>query len=100
MVFSNEPSFYGKDEFGMRIENTMFIRQDNCNKPCYAFEQLVYIPYESKLIKPEMLTEEQMSWLKDYYKMVEKFVIPELKARNDSRAIKWLTDRTNVIFSA
>lgn len=42
----------------------------------------------------------QMSWLKDYYKMVEKFVIPELNARNDTRAIKWLTDRTNVIFSA
>lgn len=96
MVFSNEPSFYGKDEFGMRIENTMFIRKDNCDKPCYAFEQLVYIPYESKLIKPEMLTADQVFWLKNYYKMVEEYVIPELKAMNDSRAVKWLTDRTNV----
>uniref|UniRef100_A0A8W8KR48 Peptidase M24 C-terminal domain-containing protein n=1 Tax=Magallana gigas TaxID=29159 RepID=A0A8W8KR48_MAGGI len=77
---------------------TRCVRQDNCNKPCYAFEQLVYIPYESKLIKPEMLTKSQVSWLKDYYKMVEKLVIPELNARNDTRAIKWLTDRTNTFF--
>lgn len=40
----------------------------------------------------------QASWLKDYYKMVEKLVIPELNARNDTRAIKWLTDRTNTFF--
>lgn len=40
----------------------------------------------------------QVSWLKDYYKMVEKLVIPELNARNDTRAIKWLTDRTNIFF--
>lgn len=26
----------------------------------------------------------QVSWLKDYYKMVEKLVIPELNARNDT----------------
>lgn len=53
----------------------------------------------------------QVSWLKDYYKMVEKLVvpelnamveklvIPELNARNDTRAFKWLTDRTNTFFS-
>lgn len=40
----------------------------------------------------------QVAWLKDYYKMVEKLVIPELNARNDTSAIKWLTDRTNTFF--
>ncbi|XP_078325608.1 xaa-Pro aminopeptidase ApepP-like [Crassostrea virginica] len=95
MVFSNEPSFYGKGEFGMRIENTMFITKDECDTPCYSFEQLVYLPYESKLIKHEMLTTEQISWLKDYYDMVEKLVIPELKAKNDTRALRWLKERTH-----
>lgn len=55
---------------------------------------------KKRIFRESIFLFKQMSWLKDYYKMVEKFVIPELKARNDSRAIKWLTDRTNVIFSA
>ncbi|XP_048774945.2 uncharacterized protein LOC125679619 [Ostrea edulis] len=98
MVFSNEPSFYGKGEFGMRVENTMLIIRGNCNKPCYRFEQLVFVPYESNLIKPELLTADQISWLKDYYKMVDELVTPQLEAKNISKAVKWLKDRINVDF--
>ncbi|XP_056013188.1 uncharacterized protein LOC125679618 isoform X3 [Ostrea edulis] len=98
MVFSNEPSFYGKGEFGMRVENTMLIVRGNCNKPCYRFEQLVFVPYESNLIKPELLTADQISWLKDYYKMVDKLVTPQLEAKNISKAVKWLKDRIHVDF--
>ncbi|XP_061185017.1 xaa-Pro aminopeptidase ApepP-like [Saccostrea echinata] len=98
MVFSNEPSFYGKGEFGMRIENTMLIIKGNCSEPCYAFEQLVFLPYESKLIKPELLTDDQISWLKDYYTMVDKLVTPQLGANNDTNALKWLKERTNLEF--
>ncbi|XP_062606883.1 xaa-Pro aminopeptidase 1-like [Saccostrea cucullata] len=98
MVFSNEPSFYGKGEFGMRIENTMLIVNGSCLKPCYAFEQLVFLPYESKLIKPELLTVDQFSWLKDYYKMIDKLVTPQLEAINDNNALNWLKDRINVDF--
>lgn len=59
-----------------------------------------YQMVKKRIFRESIFLFKQMSWLKDYYEMVEKFVIPELKARNDSRAIKWLTDRTNVIFSA
>uniref|UniRef100_K1RPT8 Xaa-Pro aminopeptidase 2 n=1 Tax=Magallana gigas TaxID=29159 RepID=K1RPT8_MAGGI len=95
MVFSNEPSFYGKGEFGMRLENTMFITTGQCEKPCFAFRQLVFLPYEPNLIKPELFSDHQKSWLKDYHGMIEQLVIPQLQARNDSTAIAWLLNRTN-----
>lgn len=98
MVFSNEPSFYGKGEFGMRLENTMFITTGQCEKPCFAFRQLVFLPYEPNLIKPELFSDDQKSWLKDYYRMIEQLVVPQLQARNDSTAIAWLLNRTNVTF--
>lgn len=38
---------------------------------------------------------QQILWLKDYYDMVEKLVIPELKVKNDTRALRWLKERTH-----
>ncbi|XP_062586823.1 xaa-Pro aminopeptidase 2-like [Saccostrea cucullata] len=98
MIFSNEPSFYSEGEFGMRLENTMFITKADGGKHCYAFEQLVLIPYEFNLIKTELLSTEQISWLKDYYKTVDKLVTPHLEAKNDSVALKWFKDRINADF--
>ena len=42
------------------FENVLL--QGNCNEPCYKFEQLVYVPYESNLIKRELLTADQVTY--------------------------------------
>lgn len=34
--------------------------QGQCEKPCFAFRQLVFLPYEPNLIKPELFSDHQV----------------------------------------
>lgn len=34
--------------------------QGQCEKPCFVFRQLVFLPYEPNLIKPELFSDDQV----------------------------------------
>ena len=47
MIVSNEPGYYEKDKFGIRIENLIYVKEKN-NK--LSFENLTMAPIEKDLI--------------------------------------------------
>ena len=53
MILSNEPGYYKKGKFGIRIENLIFIKK---NKSGMEFDNLTYAPIDKSLIVKELLS--------------------------------------------
>ena len=56
MILSNEPGFYKKNDFGIRIENLVFIKKI---KSKLLFENLTMAPIDIDLINFKMLDKEE-----------------------------------------
>ncbi|WP_065094786.1 MULTISPECIES: aminopeptidase P family protein [unclassified Wolbachia] len=70
MILSNEPGYYIPGEYGIRIENLMYVdRQEN---GFLNFKQLTSIPYDRRLIDVQMLTKDEIEWINDYHRFVYK----------------------------
>ena len=67
MVVSNEPGYYEKNSFGIRIENLIYVKKQNKKK---YFENLTMAPIDKELIVKSMLNENEKIWLNDYHKKV------------------------------
>jgi len=65
MIISNEPGYYKKGRFGIRIENLIYIKKNK-------FEELTMAPIEKELIKKDLLSKKEISWLNKYHALVEK----------------------------
>jgi Xaa-Pro aminopeptidase len=83
MILSNEPGFYKKGYFGIRIENLVFVKKLR-NK--LFFENLTLAPIEKELINYKLLTSFEKNYLFKYhmniYSKISKYL--NLKER------KWL----------
>ena len=83
MILSNEPGYYKKDNFGIRIENLIFVKK---NKNNLFFENLTLAPIEKELIDYKILTSFEKNYLFKYhlevYSKISKYL--NLKER------KWL----------
>ena len=64
MILSNEPGFYKKGQYGIRIENLVFIKKDKQN---IFFENLTLAPIEKDLINYDLLTKEEKNYLFKYH---------------------------------
>ena len=53
MILSNEPGYYKKDKFGIRIENLIYVKK---NKNKLYFENLTLAPIDKDLINYDLLT--------------------------------------------
>ena len=71
MVVSNEPGFYKKNKYGIRIENLVLTRKRQSQ---HYFETLTVAPLEPKLIDYKLLTSIERKWLKNYHSKVFKSV--------------------------
>ena len=69
MIVSNEPGYYEKDKFGIRIENLVYVKS---NKKSLAFENLTMVPIEKDLIVKDKLNRNEKKWLNDYHQTVFK----------------------------
>ena len=67
MVISNEPGYYEKDNFGIRIENLIYIKKKRNKK---VFENLTLAPIEKELIDINLLNIKEKNWINDYHKKV------------------------------
>ncbi len=81
MVLSNEPGYYKKDKFGIRIENLIFVNKIKRN---IFFENLTLVPIEKELINQNLLTTSEKDYLLKYhlkvYSMISKYL--NLNERN------------------
>ncbi len=83
MILSNEPGFYKKNNFGIRIENLVFVKKI---RKKIIFENLTLVPIERELINYKLLSPAEKSYLfkyhMDVYSKISKYL--NLKER------KWL----------
>ena len=63
MILSNEPGYYKKNEFGIRIENLIYIKK---NKNKLLFKNLTLAPIDKDLINFDLLTNDEKSYLWEY----------------------------------
>ncbi len=64
MILSNEPGYYKKNSFGIRIENLVFVKKKNKN---IFFENLTLVPIEKELINYDMLDNSEKDYLFKYH---------------------------------
>ena len=83
MVLSNEPGYYKKDKFGIRIENLIFVKR---NKKDIFFENLTFAPIEKELINYKLLTSLEKNYLFKYHMNIYSKISQYL----DSNERKWL----------
>ena len=67
MVLSNEPGYYEKEKFGIRIENLIYVKK--AKKKTY-FENLTLVPIEKDLIDKTLLNKNEIRWVNDYHRKV------------------------------
>jgi len=83
MVLSNEPGYYKKNKFGIRIENLVYINQ--VRKKLF-FKNLTLVPIEKDLINFSLLTHRERIYLFNYHFEVYSKISPFLN-RSEKR---WL----------
>ena len=64
MILSNEPGFYKKNKFGIRIENLLYVRKE-LNK--LIFENLTLAPIDNNLINFKILNDQEKNYLFKYH---------------------------------
>tara|TARA_B110000881_G_C18216840_1_gene337029 strand:- start:58 stop:555 length:498 start_codon:yes stop_codon:yes gene_type:complete len=64
MILSNEPGYYKKNHFGIRIENLVYTNQIK-NK--LSFENLTFAPIEKDLINYKLLNKIEKNYLFKYH---------------------------------
>ena len=67
MILSNEPGYYEKNKFGIRIENLIYVKKKNEKK---YFENLTMAPIDRELIDKNLLNKNEKKWLNNYHRKV------------------------------
>ena len=83
MILSNEPGYYKKDKFGIRIENLVYVKKIGRK---LSFENLTLAPIEKELINFNLLTKQEKNYLFNYHFKVYSKISPFLN-KNEK---KWL----------
>ncbi len=78
MIVSNEPGYYKKGVFGIRIENLVYVKKNK-------FEELTIAPIEKDLISKKILNKAEIKWINNYHRKVKKSLsrFMSLKERTD-----------------
>ena len=69
MILSNEPGYYKKGKFGLRIENLVYIKKE---KNRMKFKNLTLVPIDKSLIIKKFMNKKEIKWLNEYHREVYK----------------------------
>ena len=83
MILSNEPGYYLKNKYGIRIENLIYV--DQKGKSLF-FKNLTYVPIDLDLVNFNMLTKKEREYLFKYHLEVYK----ELSKYLNKNEKRWL----------
>lgn len=97
MISSNEPGLYHEGKYGIRIENLVVNQPKIFTEQTYGnfleFETLTLCPINQSCIVPEMLTQDEKTWLNNYHSMVRERLTPHLHGK----VLDWLISNTQPI---
>ena len=88
MILSNEPGYYANNQYGIRIENLIYVDQ---YKKSLLFKNLTYVPIDLDLINFEMLSKKERDYLFEYHLNVYSKISKYLN--NNEK--KWLINLIN-----
>jgi len=83
MILSNEPGYYKKNNFGIRVENLIYVKQ---KKNKLYFENLTLAPIEKELINYKLLNKIEKNYLFKYHLNIYS----EYSALLNKKEKKWL----------
>ncbi len=89
-IITNEPGYYEKDAFGIRVENEVLVVKKG--EKLLGFENLTYLPYERNLIDLDLVSDDFKTYIDDYHKKVFEKLSPFLK--NDQKTLDYLKRKT------
>jgi Xaa-Pro aminopeptidase len=81
MLLSNEPGYYKTGEYGIRIENLVFVVEkqiEGAEKEMLGFETVTFAPIDRRLIEKDMLSEKELAWVNAYHAQVLEKIGPRL----------------------
>ncbi|MDV3797517.1 Xaa-Pro aminopeptidase [Elizabethkingia anophelis] len=81
MVLSNEPGYYVVNQYGIRHENLIAVREAETTEwnTFYEFETLTLCPFLKDIIVKEILSADEIQWLNSYHKTCEEKLAPHLE---------------------
>lgn len=91
MILSNEPGYYKQGEFGIRIENLIYVKKARAiaggdQRDMLEFETLTLAPIDRAMIDTTLLSESERTWLNQYHAKV----LETLESRVSQSAKLWL----------
>ena len=95
MVISNEPGYYKKGAYGIRIENLEIVKEKS-NKNFLCFEHLTRVPLELNLINKKLLSSFEIKWINNYHKKVYQD-LSKLIDKDDKELLLFLKRKTTTI---
>lgn len=92
MLLSNEPGLYRSGKYGIRIENLMFVQQDQETEfgEFLKFESITLCPIDLNLVDESILSEAERIWLNEYHEKVYQKLSPSL----EGEVLSWLRKAT------
>ncbi|AFZ81581.1 peptidase, putative [Theileria equi strain WA] len=87
MVLSNEPGYYKEGEFGIRIENVVYVKPlgddfSEDSRKYFTFDDFTLVPYCKELLDHSILTKEEKEWINEYHKRIADTLIPRMLERS------------------
>ena len=90
MILSNEPGYYEKNKFGIRIENLITVIKKN---KILKFKNLTMAPIDKSMVNKDLLNKIEINWLNNYHSKVFK----NLKKFMDNSELKMLKENCSNI---
>ena len=95
MIITDEPGIYREGRHGIRHENVLQVVDAGQNDFGHwlRFEPLTLCHFDTSVLLPELLTEEEIGWLNDYNETVYR----TYKDRLTPAISEWLREKTAAI---
>jgi Xaa-Pro aminopeptidase len=94
MMLSNEPGYYKEGHYGIRLENLIVVDPADSlpggDIAMHGFETLTLAPFDSRLLRPDLMTRDELLWLDAYHARVLEEIGPML----DGEVLAWLEKAT------
>ncbi|XP_037093227.1 xaa-Pro aminopeptidase 1-like [Pollicipes pollicipes] len=102
MFVSDEPGYYEDGQFGIRLENIVRVvpaatKHNFGGRGFLTFTHVTLVPVQTKMLVPELLTQQEIGWLNDYHAECRETVGAVLQAQGRTAAHAWLLRETETL---
>ena len=97
MNISNEPGYYEEGNFGIRIENILFVVNSQSVNGYVEFENVTMVPYDKSLLDKKLLSQDDVDYINAYHQKIFDVIGPILLEKNENNAYEWLKTATQPI---